>query len=456
MHPLDDTIVAVASPPGGAARGIVRLSGPQVFECLAAAFQGPPAVPQNDWASPRVFDASLRLPDLHSPLPCEVYLWPRRGYTGQPCAEIHTLGSPPLLAIVVRRLCEAGARLAGPGEFTLRAFLSGRIDLTQAEAVLGVIEAPDAAALGVALEQLAGGLRRPLNRLRDVLLDLLAHVEAGFDFPDEDLPFIARAELDSRLAEAEQAVAALARQMQARGDVSADALRVVLVGRPNAGKSSLFNALIGRAAAIVSPQPGTTRDYLAAELDFDGVRCCLIDTAGVESQDESRAVSAIEQSARAAAEAQRCAADATILCIDATRPADERELRALRENADPRRIVVLTKCDQPKEFAFPDAIETSSLTGTGIELLINELRRKMLAERRASGVAAAGTAARCRDSLRLASESLGRARAVVREGFEELAAAEIRAALDELGKITGAVYSDDVLDRIFSRFCIGK
>ena len=210
-----------------------------------------------------------------------------RSYTGQPVVEIHTLGSPPLLEIVLRSICAAGARPAGPGEFTLRAFLAGRIDLTQAEAVLGVIDAGDRHELEIALGQLAGGLARPLHRLRNKLLDLLAQVEAGFDFADEDLAFITREELDRQLAEAESDAAAILRQVDSRHE-SSPGVRAVLVGRPNTGKSSLFNALAGDRAALVSDHPGTTRDYLTAELDLDGVKCQLIDTAGTGNEGERR------------------------------------------------------------------------------------------------------------------------------------------------------------------------
>ena len=362
--------------------------------------------------------------------------------------------------------------------------MAGRIDLTQAEAVLGVIDAADPQELHAALSQLAGGLSHPLKRLRDALLDLLARVEAGFDFADEDLPFVTREELDRQLADAHDSVAAILGQAISRGE-PVDVVRAVLVGRPNTGKSSLFNALAGKHFALVSEHPGTTRDYLVAELDLDGVKCRLIDVAGAQGEgrgarDEGRGEKdtlgwqlhchpagdsvtvvptnhEIEQAAQSAAAAQRRHAHVQVLCLDASRPLDEWEQNELAHSPAAERIVVLTKWDLPhRTDCRQEAVETSSLSGHGIEALREELRRAALAAGGAQGGVVAGTAARCYESLRLADQSLRHARQLASAAQEELAAAEIRVALEELGKVVGAVYTEDVLDRIFSRFCIGK
>jgi tRNA modification GTPase len=499
LHRLDDTIAAIASPPGGAARGIVRVSGPDTVARVGQVFQADDGTDPSSVTCPVSIAGQLSLGDRLPPLPGDLFLWPdRRSYTGQPAAEIHTLGCPPLLEAVLRRLCEAGARVAQPGEFTFRAFLAGRLDLTQAEAVLGVIDAANRRQLDAALAQLAGGLAAPLGKLRDDLLELLAHLEAGFDFADEDLPFISTEELDRRLAGAASALASLSAQMASRGE-TADRIRLVLVGRPNAGKSSLFNRLAAGAAALVADQPGTTRDYLTADLDLDGLKCVLIDTAGLE-REATESDSAIRRAAWAATSRQSREADVEIFCLDASGPWDAWERRRL---AEPRgsRVVVLTKMDligpaegvwnlpsplagggagvkgkerradrRLVEAAEPHAereehtggqfvsypiVPTSSITGEGLDLLRARLREAALASLGSAGDVVAATAVRCNESLRMAGESLRRARQVISQG-EELVAAEIRVALEELGKVVGAVYTDDILDRIFSRFCIGK
>jgi len=456
MHSLDDTIAAVASPPGGAARGIVRLSGPEVAACVGRVFT---ADANADWAgagSPTASSGHLRLPGVAAPLPCDLCLWPtRRSYTGQPVAEVHTLGSPPLLEAAVEAFCATGARPAEPGEFTLRAFLAGRIDLTQAEAVLGVIDAAGPDQLRAALAQLAGGLGAPLGSIRDRLLDLISELEAGLDFADEDLEPLAPERLEAELEAAAQQVARLERQMLGRGEAG-ELPRVVLTGRPNVGKSSLFNALLGRAGALVCDLPGTTRDYLTAELECDGVRFLLVDTAGAASQGPGPA-DEIHQAAQSLSAEQRRRADLQVLCIDSTRAPDADERRHLAA-PDPSRLLVLTKVDLPgRAGEFDEAVRTSSVTGEGIDALRRAAARALRESRRPAGDAVASTAARCRESLRQAGAGLERALGLARsEGGEELIAAEVRAALEELGRVVGAVYTDDVLDRVFSRFCIGK
>jgi len=461
VYDPNDTIAAIGSAAGPAARGLVRVSGPRVIDCLSQCFTP--------------VDMSLRIAEIRFPsivagsmravgealpvVPCDLFLWPDgRSYTRQPTAELHTLGSPPLLDAVLHSLCRCGARLAEPGEFTLRAFLAGRVDLTQAEAVLGVVDARSQQDLNTALAQLAGGLSRPLARLREQLLQILAELEAGLDFVDEDIEFISRNQLRGQLAVAEQIVAAALEQMATRQDLS-DLPRVVLVGPPNVGKSSLFNALVEVCAdggekpcALVSERPGTTRDYVTAVADFDGVVCELVDTAGEDSK-VNRA--AIDQAARSMTDRQRNQADLIVQCVEATSSCDGSDLPSSETN-----LVVRTKADlltdrQPTGPATADSwVACSSVTRDGLDVLRASIRRRLVDGRHAKAVAS--TAARCAESLRQAGAALGRSLQLVEGGGEELLAAEIRNALTELGRVVGAVTTDDVLDRIFSQFCIGK
>jgi len=302
-----------------------------------------------------------------------------------------------------------------------------------------------------------------LSRLRDELLDLLADLEAGFDFADEDLPFITPQQLAARLAAASSAVRQVADQLALRGE-AADAVRAVLTGSPNPGKSSLFNAISGSAGALVSSHPGTTRDYLTAELDLDGVGCQLIDTAGVDlgtDLDEptlDEALGSVDDTARAVASRQTRQAHLRIFCLDSTRRMKPSEREELAGPVAGQRVVVLTKVDLPRRTDLQEqAIATSSLTGQGINELRDALRDAVLAAGAEGADVVTGTAVRCRESLRLAADALRQAEAIVRAGDgEELVAAEIRVALTELGRVVGAVYTDDLLDRIFTRFCIGK
>ncbi|NUQ62686.1 MAG: tRNA modification GTPase [Pirellulales bacterium] len=455
LNPLDDCIAAIASPLGGAARGILRLSGPHVLDHLRLCFRADEGRNLADIRIPSVLSGQLAV-DSRILLPCDLYVWPGgRSYTGQRAAEIHTLGSRPLLDAALRMLLAGGFRLAEPGEFTLRAFLAGRIDLTQAEAVLGVIDAADSRQFDAALAQLAGGLAGPLHRLRDQLLDLLAHLEAGFDFADEDLPFITADELARHLSEAAALISRLAHQMQSRSETS-EVVRVALIGWPNTGKSSLFNALAGKAGALISDQPGTTRDYLTAKLDLGGVPCLLTDTAGIETAPFAEEHD-LSDAAQAASTEQVRQARVRLFCVDWTRRLESGE-RELLDSTGEQTLFVLTKCDLPQatDFAGP-AVRTSIRTAEGIASLRNRIRAAVLDAGVSEGDVVAATAVRCRESLRFAAECLDRAVEIVRTGCaEELVAAEVRAALEELGKVVGAVYTEDVLDRIFSRFCIGK
>jgi tRNA modification GTPase len=439
-----DTIVALASAPGSGARAIVRLSGPSALGCVSPFFTTSEPILSN---RRRYYAGHLQLTSVTAVLPADLYIWPGpRSYTGQEIVELHTISCPPLVDLLIGQLLNAGARAAQPGEFTLRAFLAGKLDLTRAEAVLGVIEAGNRTELKQALAQLAGGVTRPLEGLREDLVNLLADIEAGLDFSEEDIHFVGQDEMLKRLAKGLAQLVLLRKQLDARA-VEDRPFRVVLAGQPNAGKSSLFNALGGSPAALVSAEPGTTRDYLVRHLDLGGVTIELVDTAGWQS-----ATSTIEAQAQTLGKQQAEDADLLLLCLDVDKPADEQEQELLARQGPPIVIPVTTKCDLGTPP--PERLATSAVTGAGLEDL-----RASLAEyaQKHAQPALAPSLSRCRHHVEACLERLRQAHDIVlNEDPAELLALELRGALDELGAMIGAVYTDDLLDRIFSRFCIGK
>jgi len=442
----DDTIAATASPPGPGLRGLIRLSGPDARRIALTGFEPDEAAAAS--RTPRVVPGVYRLPGLRPAIPADVTLWPGpRTYTGEELAEIHAPGSPPLLSALLAHCLDLGARHAQPGEFTLRAFLSGRIDLTRAEAVLSVIDARNPSQLVAALEQLAGGLSTPITALRDRLLDLLAHLEANLDFVDEDdVDPLARAELAAELDEGAATLDRLAARLASR-DRSGGNPRVVLAGPPNAGKSRLFNALLQGEHAIVSERAGTTRDYLTEPCDCDGLLVELIDTAGVEPA--SDAIAAQAQELRAVATDR---ADLVLMCSSA-----DVDQPPTATTIDPDRLLrVWTKSDLSPSPSDGGWTATSAEAGDGIAALRTAIARRIRAQQRDCDPTAT-TSVRCRDSLVQAVAALRDASAtILNGGGDELVALDLRRGLDELGKVTGAIVADDVLDRIFRRFCIGK
>lgn len=466
-YSLDDTIAAIATAPGGAGRSMVRVSGPAVPEVIARCFVANATEAGDNSSAARAVDGEglIQLQGQTRRLPCTLFHWPNRhSYTREPVAEFHTLGSPPLAQAALAAVCDAGARLAEPGEFTLRAFLAGRIDLTQAEAVLGVIDAHDAGDLRSAIEQLAGNLAQPLHQMREELLMLLAEVEAGLDFVEEDIEFIAADGLARRLGGISTELKSIEATMASRATVTATG-QVALAGAPNAGKSSLFNALVDRygagnhlVSAIVSDVSGTTRDYLVAEVELAGQRCQLIDTAGVDDADWQLAE--VEAMARGHSAAQHEKSLLRVMCIDAK--AGDVESRAAVASRQVE-LIVLTKWDAVPASDFVQQadvpiVATSSITGFGLAEFAAAVAAQMSSTAAATrAVCVAATAVRCRESVEKAAHAVASAAALATgEAGDELVAAEIRAALSELGKVVGAVYTDDLLDLIFKSFCIGK
>ncbi len=434
---LEDTIVALSSAPGPAARAIVRLSGRRA---RAIANVICPSLVAVDRSLGQFIPAQMRLSDFHASIDADVYDFVApRTYTGQDVIEIHTIGCQPIVNTLIADCLRAGARAAQPGEFTMRAFLAGKLDLTRAEAVLGVIEAGDRHELTQALAQLAGGMAQPLQALRDDLLNLLADVEAGLDFTEEDIRFVAADDLLIRIGKGLAHLTNLHKRLGQRALVQRP-FRVVLAGKPNAGKSSLFNALAGRDSALVNSEPGTTRDYLSAAIDVGGVTIELIDTAGIGVPAD-----AIDLAAQTLGREQGRQADLIIWCCAGDNPDEDSDVPA---NA----VRIATKADLG--VARGTLLATSTASGAGLGEL-----RQLLAEQ-ARGVVhtpLAPSLSRCRHHVEACLEHLRHAHSIViTEEMPELLALELRLALEELGAITGVIYTDDLLDRIFSRFCIGK
>ncbi len=472
------TICAIATGHESGIRGAVRISG---WSCLSI-LERAQVIPEAIRSANRPIRVAIEW-NLDAPLgmiPADVWFWPsKRSYTGAPSAEIHTLGNPLLLNRIIEQLCQAGARIALPGEFTLRAFLAGRMDLTQCEAVLGVIEAQSQETLDIALRQLAGGISEPLMALRQSLIDLLADLEAGLDFVDEDIQFISREQVIDRLETASHSVEQLARQLDAR-QCSQHPPKVALLGLPNAGKSSLVNAIAQENAAIVNEQAGTTRDFVRVRCSLQHGEIDLIDTAGIESlQNASRRLSEIDRLAQVQTYVQRDEADLVLYCIDsrldqatkhsqlnhaismASPLGDQPDLTA------PNVWVVWTKADADDvvhgclpTFAQLNPIATyvtSSLDRRRLQSLLSGLDKWLLKRVHEIVAVAPMTATRCKESLRLASESLLAAyQAADQRAGDEIVASEMRIALEQLANVAGEVYTDDVLDSLFSRFCIGK
>jgi tRNA modification GTPase len=475
MWDPDDLIVAPATLPGRGLRSVVRISGQGLDRLLGGLFLLPEILPERPWA----IGATLHPAGLGAEwgaLAVEILRWPGpAGPTGGPLAEVQLPCSQPLVEHFVAESCRLGARLARGGEFTLRGFLAGRLDLLQAEAVLAVVDARSPAELSRALDRLAGGAGRELQALRERLLDVAADVEAVIDFADEQSPDalgVSTTAFWEGVGETLEGIAgtleAIGARIESRDGGGGGRLpRVVLCGPPNIGKSSLFNAILGRDAALVADEQGTTRDWLEAtargETGGALLEWCLVDTAGVPAsageggadgpegpRDDGRAVdpgqAAID---RAAAEISH--ADVLVRCRDAVadRPAPA---------VGPAVIDVVTRSDRGGDReAWAGAMVTSAETGGGVAEL-----RLAIAGAVAGLLRPSGAAERMRGGVAKARAAIDEALAIAAVGRsggsaeETLLAESLMVAIEGVGEITGATLGTDLLDRIFSRHCIGK
>lgn len=452
-----DTIVAIATAPSPAAVGIVRLSGPQADPILQQLLGGAPRrLESHRLRLSRIFAADGSLLD-------EALVTLMRGpasYTGEDVAEIHCHGSVAVLREVVAAALSHGARLAEPGELTRRAFLNGRIDLVQAEAVDDLIRARGRGAASAAVQQVAGRLSEEIAAVREQLIDLKSLLEVQIDFSDEDVSIDA-AELRklavSSLVRLENLVASYE-----RGRLVRDGLRVAIVGRPNVGKSSLLNALLGDERAIVTEIAGTTRDVIEESIELAGLRLVLSDTAGVRAEAEADRVEriGIDRTRREIANA-----DLVLLVLDGSLPLTDDDLRVFEATSDLPRLCIVNKSDLPpvvaeaELFSFaPEApvVRLSARSGAGLEDLRNCLRARL-----ETGVQAVDSALvtrlRHRDCLAQAAAAVALALGSIEaDQTADLIAVDVQQALEQIAELTGAITHEDVLDRIFAKFCLGK
>ncbi|MGH8243603.1 MAG: tRNA uridine-5-carboxymethylaminomethyl(34) synthesis GTPase MnmE [Steroidobacteraceae bacterium] len=445
MNAAPDTIVAAATPPGRGGIGIVRISGPAT-RGIATAILGKLPAPRH--ATVSVFsDAGGHTIDLGLAL----YFQAPDSFTGEDVLELHGHGGPVVMDLLIARALELGARLARPGEFSERAFHNDKLDLVQAEAIADLIAAGSAEAARAALRSLSGVFSREVKALAEKLTELRAYVEAAIDFPDEDAEFLATPEVRERIAEIDARFASIAETVR-QGRALRDGLHVVIAGRPNAGKSSLLNALAGHDAAIVTEIPGTTRDVLRERIHVDGLPIHVVDTAGLRDTDD---VIEVEGLRRARMEMSR--ADLVLYVVDATRgfaPGEEKSLPAGTTT-----LVVWNKTDLPEARRAPKledrpAIAISALTGDGMPALREQLKA---AAGYQSESGAWSARRRHLDALARAQSlfEVAEARLSERASFE-LVAEELRQAHQALGEITGEVSSDALLGAVFATFCIGK
>ena len=382
------------------------------------------------------------------------YFQAPHSYTGEDVVEISAHGSPVLLRGIVEAALAAGCRLAEPGEFTFRAFLRGRIDLVQAEAVRDLVDAVTPIQARAAFDQLEGTLTGAIRAIDARLFDLGARLEASLDFPDEGYHFVDASETAAELAGIAGALEGLLADAR-RGRLIREGLHVAIVGSPNAGKSSLFNRLAGAGRAIVTDRPGTTRDLLTEVIDVAGIPMTLVDTAGIRGS----AADAIEAEGIARAVAARDVASALVVVLDRSRPLGEDDRRVLDETSLRPRVIVANKSDLPPAWptgAVDGAIELSAITGEGLDALRRALFARMAGDEPRRDTAAI-TNLRHVNLVKHAFDSIERAAAAARSGTpEEFVLADIHDARARLEEITGARSTDDVLRAIFARFCIGK
>ena len=456
-----DTIAAIATPPGTGGIGIIRASGPDAERIGHTLFR--PRNAPEAFRSHRLYHGDILCPSTGRILDevLVAFLRAPHSFSGEDTLEIHCHGGPLILEEVLQAVLRAGARPAGPGEFTRRAFLNGRIDLTQAEAVQEMISARTARGLDLAIGHLGGGLTRAIGELRASVLDILTLLEAEIDFQEEDEIEAAPRE---GLLDQLRGITARIEELTAsygEGRIVRDGARVVITGKANVGKSSLFNRLLGEKRAIVTPHAGTTRDFIEESVSIRGIPVRFVDTAGIrESQDpiEKEGIDLVWQ--------QAAAADAVVIVLDGSSPLTAEDRSIVEANRGRNLVVAINKCDLtrvldgnslPEELSDRKLLPISAKTGEGLDALrdaVHDTINRSTVECHSDTVL---TNLRHRVALERAYTSLRTAEQSLSGGLSpEFAAFDLREALGTLGEVTGQTVTEEVLDRIFSTFCIGK
>ena len=453
---LNDTIAAIATPVGEGGIAVVRLSGPQSLSIADASFRpagktspAPSAAPTHTIHFGKIVRQSRVLDEV-----LLAVMRAPRSFTREDVVEITCHGGLLPAKLVLDTLLENGARLAAPGEFTRRAFLNGRIDLAQAEAVADLIHSRTELALAAANEQLAGKLSQRINLLRDDLMKTLAHLEAHIDFPDEDIAPDTREKLIGRLQAGVAFTDELLRTAN-EGRILRRGIRAAIIGRPNVGKSSLLNQLLGHDRAIVSRIPGTTRDTIEETANVRGIPVIFIDTAGLREASDEIEMEGIRRSRGALADAELI-----LHVLDAAEPLTDDDEKLFSEFSQKKRLLIRNKTDLPVRLQLPpgiSALDVCCLTGKGIEEVKDAIKEKVWAGEIQAGMWQVMINARHQDALQRARAALERTVAALRGGLGlELAALDLRIAANAVGEIVGKTTTDDLLDSIFSQFCIGK
>lgn len=457
----EDTIAAISTPPGIGGIGVIRVSGPATMSIAQQVFVRPDGLPLPRFESHRVYHGFVIDPEgerVDEGMLC-VMRQPR-SYTCEDVIEISCHGGAITTQRVLDAVLACGARVAEPGEFTRRAFLNGRLDLTQAEAVIDLIHARTTASQRAALQQLDGALSRHLRNLREQLLDVSVHFEAAIDFPEEDVELIHEAGLIKRLADVVTALMQLLKTFE-RGRLMREGVVAAIVGRPNVGKSSLLNALSGCDRAIVSPHPGTTRDTIEVALEMGGLLLNVVDTAGIRGAVEAIEAEGVRRARRAVE-----TAELLIVVFDGSSDLSDDDHEVLAATSGKPRVLVQNKGDLPCKWsrdmlgaeAVPlPLVKISALHGDGLCELECAIQHQVSGSESADQHDVLLTRTRHRERVAAALENVQTAQQALVAGVPlEFVAFDVSEALRQIGDILGEDYSGEVLDRIFTSFCIGK